>query len=84
MQAMMDNLTQHMSGWILLGILAIMMIGMAIAGLILLILYRKAFTLDPGIITIPEEKRWNTILGNGGMIALCIFWILVIIAQLIM
>ena len=80
--AMMELLTGHMGGWILMGLLAITMVSLAIAGLIVLIVNRKRFTLEAGEITIPAEKRFETIFGNWGMGAFCVFWILVIVAQL--
>lgn len=50
--------------------------GMAIAGIILLILKRKKFTFKKGIIVLPKGKRAAVIWGNIGMIAFtagCLF-----------
>lgn len=46
--------------------------GMAIAGIILLCVYRKKFVCDRGEITIPKGKKFSILWGNAGMICFTI------------
>lgn len=46
----------------------VLLYGMALAGIILLIVRRKQFTFNPGIITIPKGNRAKAVWLNAGMI----------------
>lgn len=74
-------------GAVLPGLLAFMiyflcLIGIVIAGIVLLIVFRKRFCLNPGSFTLPKGKRFSTIFLNVGMGLFCLFWIGMIIVQL--
>lgn len=59
--------------------------GIMIAGGVLFIVFlaKKRFTLTPGQVVIPKGKRFRTVILNMGMILFCLFWIAVIIRQLL-
>ena len=59
-----------------------MIIAMVIAGIVLFIVFRKRFVMNPGEVQIPKGKRFRTVFLNIGMILYCVFWIVEIILQL--
>lgn len=63
---------------------SLFIIAIVIAGVVLLVVFRKKFRLMPGMVTIPKGKRFSTVIGNVGMILFIAFWSLNIIAQLFM
>lgn len=63
---------------------SLFIIAIVIAGIVLLVVFRKKFRLMPGMVTIPKGKRFSTVIGNVGMILFIAFWSLNIIAQLFM
>jgi membrane protease YdiL (CAAX protease family) len=54
-----------------------------IAGVVLFIVFRKKFALNKGAITLEKGHRFSTIILNPGMLIYCIFWIAIIIYQLL-
>lgn len=54
-----------------------------ITGVVLFITKRKKFVVQPGEITIEKGQRFKTMILNVGMILYCIFWIAMIIIQLL-
>jgi heme/copper-type cytochrome/quinol oxidase subunit 2 len=54
-----------------------------IAGVILFIVFRKKFTFNKGDIILEKGRRFKTVILNPGMIVYCVFWIAMIIYQLI-
>lgn len=53
----------------------------AIAGIILLIVNRRALTLKPGEIVIEKGQRFKTIILNAGMILFCLISLTIMIVQ---
>jgi len=86
MDAMMNYLMEHMAGWAVYFIYVLFILGVMIAGIVLLIvnLVKKRFTLNRGMVMIPRGKRFRTVILNAGMIVYCLFWIVMIIVQLVM
>ena len=84
MDAMMNYFMEHLAGWAVYFIYVLFILGVMIAGIVLLIvnLVKKRFTLNSGEIVIPKGKRFSTVILNAGMIVYCIIWIAMIIAQL--
>lgn len=70
---------------ILMGIYALCVFGIVIAGLVLFIiaLAKRRFTFAPGRVSIPKGKRFLTVFVNVGMLLFCIFWIIQIVIQLL-
>ena len=60
----------------------IAVLGVTIAGIVLLIVNAKKFTTYPGEIEIPGRSRFSVIFLNVGMILFCVYWIIQIILQL--
>lgn len=54
-----------------------------IAGIVLFIVFRKKFALKQGEIVLEKGRRFRTVILNPGMMLYCIFWIAMIIYQLI-
>lgn len=77
-------LGEHLGGVLLYGIYLFFVVGMIIAGgvLIIIALAKKRFVLEPGQEALPAGKRFSTLFLNPGMILYCIFWISMIIWQL--
>lgn len=80
MQFYMDNLP----GWIAYLIYVFGIIAIVLTGIVLLIVFHKRFKVEAGEVVIPKGKRFRTIFVNVGMLAFCLFWIVKIIAQLVM
>lgn len=78
MQFYMDNLP----GWIAYMLYIVFIFAVVIAGIILLIVFRKRFKVETGEVAIPKGKRFMTVFVNLGMLAFCLFWIATIIVQL--
>ena len=55
-------------------------LAVVITGIVLLIVFRKRFALDPG--QIPKGQRFKTVICNPGMLCYCIFWIAMILLQM--
>ncbi len=68
--------------WILYMIYIVLLLAACIAGLVLLIVFRKRFRLDKTENDIPKGERMKTIFLNAGMGLYCVFWIVIIVAQL--
>lgn len=85
MDVMMNFIYQNLlplALWIMLGVFVI---GMIIAGGILIIvsIVKNRFTFARGEVVIPKGRRFRTVILNAGMICYCIFWIGMIIFQLV-
>ncbi|MCM1268013.1 MAG: CPBP family intramembrane metalloprotease [Bacteroidales bacterium] len=55
--------------------------GIAIAGIVLLIMKRHELSLDPGEITIEKGQRFKTVILNVGMLLFCLVLLAIMIAQ---
>ena len=60
-----------------------LLLGVAIAGIILFIVNLKKIRFLPGMNTIPKGKRFSTTVLNVGMALYMIVWIVIIIVQLL-
>lgn len=76
---MMDN----MSAVLLVGLWGWIIIILTIVGVILFFINRKKFVFVSGEIQIEKGKRFKTLFINVGMILYCIFWIGMIVWQLL-
>jgi len=74
---------EHLGAFIMLyGCLAVMYLT-ALAGVILLIVFHKRLRCAPGEVPIEKGNRFRTVFFNVGMILFVIFWIFIIIRQLL-
>lgn len=74
---------EYASGITMLFAYLLVMFGMVVAGIILLIVKRKKFVRTPGEITIEKGQRLLTMCLNPGMIIFILFWIVMIVLQLL-
>lgn len=82
MQGLIEFMTEHMAGLVLMTLLAIVMLGAILSGIIVLIVNAKKICFNRGEITIAKGERFRTIILNVGMILFCIFWCGMIVVQL--
>lgn len=59
------------------------LIGIVIAGFVLLIVFRKRFRVSKGEAVLPAGKRFLTVICNPGMLLFVLFWIGIIVQQLL-
>lgn len=85
MDALMKFVYANMLPLALYMLLGLFVIGMIIAGSILFIvsIVKNRFTFARGDVTIPKGSRFRTVVLNAGMICYSIFWIGMIIFQLL-
>ena len=79
-QAVMDYMMRYLPGWIGYMIYVLFVLAALVTGVVLLIVFRKKFALEPGQIS--KGKRFQTVICNPGMLCYCIFWIIMIILQM--
>lgn len=77
--------TENLVPWLIYGLYLLFIVGMLVAGIVLLIVFlaKKRFTFAPGQVMIPAGKRFRTVILNPGMLVYCLFWLAVILWQLL-
>lgn len=83
-EALMAFVMKYLSGWITYLVYLLFVMATFVTGLILLIVFRKRFVLEPGEVVIPKGKKFATIFLNFGMLVYTLFWIGMMIVQLFM
>jgi len=63
--AAMEALTPWLAGF---GLYVILLIGLAIAGMVLFFIYRRRTAFAPAEAELPKGTRFKTVYGNTGMI----------------
>lgn len=58
------------------------LLGIVVAGVVLLIVFHKKFKATPKGIVLPKGKRFTTVVFNVGMVLFTLFWVFMIIWQL--
>lgn len=79
MAFVMNNLVGFLAYMLYLGFIVVMVI----AGVVLFIVYRKRLVMEPGEETIPKGKRFSAIFLNFGMAVYCLFWIAMMVLQIL-
>ncbi len=69
------NLGRAVAGLLVMLAYVFCLIGIVIAGFVLLIVFRKKFKVYRGKIALPKGKRFTTVICNLGIILFCVFWI---------
>lgn len=82
-EVLMAILSEHAIGLTLFVLYAMLLIHFVIAGVILFFVNKRKIHFAPGQVTIEKGERFKTIILNVGMILYCIFWIAMIIIQLL-
>ena len=57
--------------------------GIVVAGIVLLIVFRKRMHLNAGQITLPKGKRFLTVMCNAGMGLFFLYWVVEIVLQIL-
>jgi len=81
--ALMGHVMNNLPGWILFGIFGLFILGMVIGGIVLMIVFRKIFYLEPVEEALPAGRKFSTVFLNSGMIVFGIVWVATIILQLL-
>ncbi len=81
--ALMELIMDTLPGWIVYLSYLMLIFVICIAGLVILIVYRKQFALPVREQDIPKGKRFVTAFCNIGMICYCLYWIITMIGQLL-
>lgn len=81
-QQLMRFYMTYLPGWILYMLYAVLVLTVVITGIVLLILFRKRFVLEPGEVVLPAGRQFQIVFGNLGMLVFILFWIGTIIIQL--
>lgn len=81
----MDYVNSNMFGLVAYGIYVLFIVGVMLAGLVLLIvaLAKKRFVLTAGENAIPKGMKFRTVFVNSGIIAYCAVWVALIVYQLV-
>lgn len=79
-EELMNFIMANLAGWIIYLIYLVAVLAAWIAGVVLLIVFRGKFRLEPG--QIPKGQRFQTVICNPGMICYCIFWLIMILWQM--
>ncbi len=85
MDALMAYMSENALGWVLYMMLGFFVIASILTTVILLIVcaVKKKITFERGQVAIPRGKRFSTVILNVGMLLYCIFWIVMIVMQLL-
>ena len=75
----------HIGALLLIMAFGFFVLAVTITGFVLLVVFlaKGRFTFAPGDVTIPRGKRFRTMILNVGMILFCLFWIGIILMQLL-
>lgn len=84
-EAMMVYMSDHMAQVLILMLYMFALFAVAITGIVLFFVNLKKIKMQivPGEVTIPKGKRFTTTVLNVGMALFFIFWIIMIIVQLL-
>lgn len=85
-EALMDFIAANAVGMVCYVLFALFVLGAILAALVLFTVFlaTKKFTFAQGQVVIPKGKRFSTVILNVGMILYCIFWIAMIVIQLLL
>ncbi len=81
--ALMTFFKENAIGLLVFVVYAMILMGMVIAGIVMFFVNKRKFKLEAGEVVIEKGQRFKTIILNVGMILYCIFWIAMIIWQLL-
>lgn len=72
--------------WGLYGLLILFILCICVTGVVLFIIFaaQKKFRLEPGTTAIPKELKFSIAFGNSGMLVFALYWVFMIIKQLLL
>ncbi|MDE5679792.1 MAG: CPBP family intramembrane metalloprotease [Lachnospiraceae bacterium] len=77
------DLSKVLPGLLVFMLYMFCLIGIVVAGIVLLIVYRKRMHLNAGRIALPRGKRFLTMICNAGMGLFFLYWVVEIVLQII-
>ena len=77
------DLSKVLPGLLVFLLYMFILIGIVVAGIVLLIVYRKRMHLNAGRITLPRGKRFLTVMCNAGMGLFFLYWVVEIVLQIL-
>ena len=77
------DLSKVLPGLLVFMLYMFILIGIVVAGIVLLIVYRKRMHLNAGQITLPRGKRFLTVMCNAGMGLFFLYWVVEIVLQIL-
>lgn len=81
--AMMEKLMQILPSLAVYLLYVVFLLGVVLAGVILLALNRRKFTCQPGEVPLAKRERRLLVFGSTGMVLYIIFWVAMMIIQLL-
>lgn len=82
MNYMMQFVTDHMIGFLMLMLYGLFLFAVVISGIILLIVSVRKFKFEPGREPIAKGSKFQVMILNPGMITFCVVWLVLIVIQL--
>lgn len=79
---LLQGILRNPVGWAVYLLYAGAIFGLLIAGIVLLIVFRRRFVLDAGEVVLPKGRLCRAMFWNAGMLLYCAIWIGMIVAQL--
>lgn len=80
---LMAFVMENLGGFLVYMVYICMVLAVVLAGIVLFIVFRKRFKLEAGEVSIPKGQRFKTVFVNFGMGLFSLFWIAMIILQLV-
>lgn len=82
-QAVLNLVMGNLPAWIAYMAYVCLILMTVVAGIILFIVFHKKFYLEPGELSLPKGKRFTVLFLNFGMAIYCLFWIAMMVVQLV-
>lgn len=82
-EVLMAFMKENVIGILVFMIYAMILMAFVVAGIVMFFVNKRKFKLEAGEVTIEKGQRFKTIILNVGMILYCVFWIRMIIWQLL-
>lgn len=80
---LMEFMKDNALGLMAFMVYSMLLTGFVVAGIVLFFINKRKFTLLEGEVKLEKGHRFKTIILNVGMILYCLFWIVMIILQLL-
>lgn len=80
---LMEFMKDNALGLMAFMVYSMLLTGFVVAGIVLFFINKRKFTLLEGEVKLEKGQRFKTIILNVGMILYCLFWIVMIILQLL-
>lgn len=78
----LNFVTENLPGLLVYLVYVAMIFALMIAGIVLIIVFRKRFALGEGEVVIPKKERFSTVFFNWGMLFYSLFWLAMLVVNL--